>query len=298
MMQLNPHDIRDATPDDSAALFVVQAAIAPIAADQLLPWTQEMEAKLESGSRAWVAARGRRLAGYGLIDPLPGLPGVYDLSGGVVPAYRRRGLGSRLLQRAREVAGEVGVGVLSCRVESLQDETAAFLLSRGFALGHEECSLELTVLDDLPQPALEPGAQMITLPRQQAIAAFLQIYREAFDGKLWSQPYTPDEVEQALIRAEDLLFVARDDRPVGVVWHEQLPDGRGRIEPLAVSEAYQRRGYGRALMLAALQDFRRQRAGIVEIGLWRENEVAMNLYKSLGFLEVANWYYLACSLKG
>src|SRR5690606_23999426 len=106
------------------------------------------------------------------------------------------------------------------------------------------------------------------------------------------------EVEQALIRAEDLLFVARDGRPVAVVWYEQLPDGRGQIEPLAVSEAYQRRGYGRALLLAALQDFRRRRVGIVEIGLWRDNEVAMNLYKGLGFLEVANWYYLACSLKG
>lgn len=298
MMRFNSHDIRDATPDDSAALFVVQAAIVPMAADQLLPWTQEMEAKLETGARAWVAARGRRLAGYGLIDPLPGLPGVYDLSGGVAPAYRRRGLGERLLDRVRETAREMGVGLLSCRVERLEDGTAAFLLRRGFFVEHEECLLELTALDELPHPTLDPAARLITLPREQAIPAFLQVYREAFDGKPWSQPYTANEVAQALIRVEDLLFVARNDRPVGVVWREQLPDGRGRIEPLAVSREQQGRGYGRALLLAALRDFRRQQAGIVEIGLWRDNEVAMNLYKSLGFSEVANWYYLACSPQG
>lgn len=294
---IHEYEIREVGPDEAAALFILHAAIGPADADQLLPWTQELEAKLETGARAWAAVRGRRLAGYGLIDSLPGLPGVCDLSGGVAVAYRRRGLGGRLLGRIREAAREMGVAQLSCRVERLEDEAAAFLLHRGFSVEHEECLLELTALEELPHPAPDPTARLISLPREQAIPAFLQVYGEAFDGKPWSQPYTADEVDQSLIRAEDLLFIARDDRPIGVVWREQLPDGRGRIEPLAVSRDHQGRGHGRALLLAALHDFRRQRVGVVEIGLWRVNAVAMNLYKSLGFSEVANWYYLACSLR-
>ena len=112
-------DIRAAVPDDAASLFVVQAALAPTDAGQMPAWTQEMEDRLESGGRAWVAARGRRFAGYALIDPLPGLPGVYDLSGGIVPARRRQGLGTQILRHVQDAGRELGVGRLSCRVESL-----------------------------------------------------------------------------------------------------------------------------------------------------------------------------------
>jgi hypothetical protein len=51
-------------------------------------------------------------------------------------------------------------------------------------------------------------------------------------------------------------------------------------------------------LLGALHSLRRQGARLVEIGLWRQNAVAMNLYQSLGFFETGNWYYLACDLDG
>ena len=102
-MSLNPfatYDIRDYRHDDAAALFVVQAAIAPVDAGEMLAWTQEIEERVEAGGRVWVAARGRSLAGYGSVDPLPGLPGIFDLIGGVVPSRQRQGIGGRLLAHA------------------------------------------------------------------------------------------------------------------------------------------------------------------------------------------------------
>ena len=51
-----------------------------------------------------------------------------------------------------------------------------------------------------------------------------------------------------------------------------------------------------AMLLAALHNLRRRGARVVEIGLWRQNAPAMNLYISLGFKEAANWYYLACDV--
>ena len=291
-----PDDIRDYQPDDAAALFVLHAAIAPTEAGELLAWTTALDERVELGGRVWVAARGRRPAGYAAIDPLPGLPGIFDLTGGVTPARQRQGLGGRLLAHAVAAAPAVGARQLSARVERLEDETAAFLLRRGFAVEHEECLLELAEWRALPPEPAAPDVAFVTLPRAEAIAAFGRVYDAAFTGRPWSQPYTEAEVATTLARAEDLLFAQRDGELIGVVWHEQLPDGRGRVEPIGIARAHQGQGHGRALLLAALHSLRRQGAPLVEIGLWRANTAAMTLYKGLGFREAANWYYLAREL--
>ena len=83
-------DIRDYQPDDAAALFVLHAAIAPAEVGQLLAWTTALDERVELGGRVWVAARGRRPAGYAAIDPLPGLPGIFELTGGVTPESTKR----------------------------------------------------------------------------------------------------------------------------------------------------------------------------------------------------------------
>ncbi len=297
MILFDTYDVRDYHPDDAAALFVVAAAIEPLDAGQLVAWTEELEGRVENGARVWLLARGRRLAGYALVEPLPGLPGVFDLSGGVVPARRGRGLGGRLLAHVATQAPTLGARQLSARVERLDDEAAVFLLRRGFAMEHEECLLELADLSALPSVPDAPGVAVVSLPRQQAIAEFSRLYEQSFGGRPWSQPYTEAEVAATLARADDLLFATVEGQPVGVVWHERLPDGRGRVEPIGIAAGYQGRGIGRALLLAALHSLRQQGAAPVEIGLWRTNEVAMHLYKGLGFSEVANWYYLARDLR-
>jgi ribosomal protein S18 acetylase RimI-like enzyme len=291
-------EIRDFRPGEAAALFVVHAAIAPAEAGQLLEWSERLEESVETGGLAWVVAGSQRLAGYAITEPVPGLPGVYDLTGGIVPSRRRLGLGGRLLRRAQARAAAAGVRQFSCRVNRLEDEPAPFLLRRGFFVEHEECLLELADLDDLLPIPDEPEGALITFPMPQAVGEFCRVYDGCFGDMPWSQPYTEAEVAAALVSPDDLLFLSQDGAPVGVVWQELLPGERGRIEPIGILAGHRGQGYGRRLLLAALHNLRRRGASLVEIGLWRQNTVAMNLYKSLGFLEVCNWYYLACDLEG
>ena len=298
MMSFSQEEVRAVGPEDVAALFVVYAAITPTDAGQLLAWTQGFEEWLESGGRAWAVGRGRRLVGYAIVDPVPGLPGVFDLEGGIVPARRRQGLGTMLLRHLQREAGKANVRQLSCRVAGLEDETAQFLLKRDFHVEHEECLLELADLNGLPPLPDRLPIELRAFTQAQAVSEFGRIYEESFSGMPWSQPYTEAEVAAALARPEDLLFAVAEDVAVGVVWHELLSDGRGRIEPIGIARRYQGQGVGRGLLLAALHDLRQRGAHSVEIGVWRQNVVAMNLYKSLGFLEVGNWYYLACGLAG
>jgi ribosomal protein S18 acetylase RimI-like enzyme len=207
------------------------------------------------------------------------------------------GGGGRLLAHVAAHAPALGARELSARVERLDDEAAVFLLRRGFAVEHEECLLELANLSALPPVPDAPGVAFVTLPRERAIAEFGRLYEQSFAGRPWSQPYSAAEVAATLGQADDLIFATLDGQPIGVVWNERLPDGRGRVEPIGIAAGHQGRGHGRRLLLAALHSLRRQRAAPVEIGLWRTNEVAMHLYKGLGFSEVANWYYLARDLR-
>ncbi len=288
-----PYDIRQLRPDETAALFVVHAAIEPADAGQLLAWTQEMEERLETGGCAWVVARGRRLAGYAAADPVPGLPGVFDLTGGIVPARRRQGVGTALLRHVQQAAHARGIDQLSSRVDSLDDEVARFLLQRDFYVEHEECLLTLGELSDLPQLPEGPPSDLIAYPYGEAVSRFCRIYDDSFAGKPWSQPYTEDEVAAALASPDDLLFATIEGEPVGVIWHEMTAEGAGRVEPLGIGRAYQGMGHGRRLLLAALHNLRRRGATEVQLGVWRDNHAAMSLYHSLGFTEVDNWYFLA-----
>jgi GNAT superfamily N-acetyltransferase len=296
---LNPlagYQIREAGPGDAADLFILQAAIASTGAGEFLAWTQQLEERLETGSLAWIATAGRRPVGMALIDPLPGLPGVFELNGGIIPARQRQGAGTRLLARVVADAGAWGGNQLSCRVDSLAGATAGFLLRRGFFIEHEECLLERRGLDDLPAIPTRPGDRFISYARERAVTEFCRLYLQSFSDAPWSQPYSPDEVEETLVEAEDLLFWERDGAPVGVAWLEVAEGGRARIEPIGIDRDYQGQGFGHRLLLAALHEFRRRGANLVEIGLWRNNIIAMHLYQSLGFAEVANWYYLAYDL--
>jgi mycothiol synthase len=289
-------EIREAGPDDAATLFIVHAAIASADAGQLFEWTRLLEERLETGGRAWLGFRGRQVAGYALIDPLPGLPGVVDLTGGIIPAGQRQGWGSELLSEVIAISRQAGIRQLSCRVDNLADGPATFLVKRGFTIDHEECLLQLADLSQLPPIPDHPPGNLITHSRPKAVAEFCRLYERSFTGLPWSQPYTEAEVESILSKAEDLLFMENSVETIGVAWLEELGDGQARIEPLGVAQNYQGSGHGRRLLLAALHEFRRRKGSVVEIGLWRDNAAAMRLYQSLGFIEVANWYYLAHDL--
>ncbi len=287
--------IREYTPDDAASLFVLHASIVPTDSGQMVAWTQQLEDKIAVGGRVLVMVDGRRLVAYAALEPLPGLPGLWDLTGGTAVPWRRRGYGSQLLEAVKEQAAGAGARHLSSMVMTLTNEPARFLLERDFYVEHEECLLELDI--SRPAPATPPSAAtVITYNRREAMAHFLSVYEASFDGLPWSQPYSEEEVAGSLRHEDDLLFLAVDGQPVGVVWAELLPGYRGRIEPMGIAAAWQGRGLGQHLLAATIEHLRGRGAQTIEVGTWRSNKAALNLYKRAGFIETANWYYLSHEL--
>jgi ribosomal protein S18 acetylase RimI-like enzyme len=287
------YTVRPYTPGDEAAMYTVTATLHAADAGDLLGWTLRLEETLEAGGAAWVAARGKRVNGYAILAPVPGLPGVFELTGGVATPWQGRGLGTNLLAAVKADAPAVGARRLSCFVADLTGESGRFLLNRGFFVEHEECLLERDMALGLPDAGEHPELAVRTLPRETAVALFPTLYETSFAGLPWAQPYSAAETEALLDRADDLLFLVRGEEPVGFAWLETELAGMGRIEPFGIVADHQGRGYGAWLLRAALARLRERRVAVARLGLWRENTAAMTLYQKAGFNETSNWYYLA-----
>lgn len=253
----------------------------------------------QQGGHGWLAWMGEKTVGYLSATPVPGLDGVVDLHAYVAPALRRRGIGSRLLRVALDALAAAGVRQVSHGVESLAGPAAQFLRSHNFYLEHEEWRMERPHLNALPRLRLPSACRLQTHERAQAISHFRSLYDRSFASTPWHQPYTIADVEAELDDAADLLFLICRGEAVGFVWMRLKRSAAGRageIEPIGVAANHQGHGFGRILLVAALHRLAQRGAQRVRLGVWRDNETALRLYRSAGFRRIGSLYYLARDL--
>jgi ribosomal protein S18 acetylase RimI-like enzyme len=97
----------------------------------------------------------------------------------------------------------------------------------------------------------------------------------------------------------DGVFVAEDDAGsvIGYVTTRLNQTSRiGWIPNLAVDPGHQGKGLGRALLLHAIEFFRRSGMQVAKIETLEQNPVGQKLYPSLGFKEVARQVHYAMRL--
>jgi len=232
------------------------------------------------------------IAGY--MDVAPELAiGRVILDCWIRPEHRRRGLGTKLLGYAVQRAREVGAKVVHVNV--LQDnEVASNVL---FRLGFEcvrrflELRLDMTKVrwQDVDQAVLECACL-----RRGEEDKLTQIQNRSFDGT-WG--YNPNTVEQITYQTnlstcspEDIVLTYDGDEVAGYCWTQIINEGKetagerkGRIYMLGVDPAYRGRGVGKRMLLAGLAYLKSQGLQVVELTADSENEVALALYRSVGF---------------
>jgi ribosomal protein S18 acetylase RimI-like enzyme len=107
------------------------------------------------------------------------------------------------------------------------------------------------------------------------------------------------QVEADVHRDAEGIFVAEQEGAVlGYVttWIDREP-GIGHIPHLALTEAARGLGLGRRLLEHAIDRFHREKIEFVRIETLEQNEIAQNLFPSLGFTEVARQIHYFMPLK-
>lgn len=286
--------IRSYRREDAASLAQVYTALHPGRPLRAAGFHAYVAAALPG--HAWTIADEQPF-GYAVVFAVPGLPHVVDLACGIAPDRQRQGFGSRLLARVLDDLRGTAVSQVACQVPSLESAAALFLRHNGFVLEHEEWQLRLADLATAPLPQPQPGVAIGTWPRREAIPLLQVLYEQSFAGLPWAQPYSAAEIAATLNQPADLLVLEVAGVPGGFAWLRLEEEGAlGVIEPLGVAREHQGRGYGRYLLLSALQELQRRGAHIAQIGAWRTNEAALNLYFSAGFTHHETTTYLAYNL--
>jgi ribosomal protein S18 acetylase RimI-like enzyme len=270
--------IRTRRKADTAVLRQIHQRISP---DQPYPAMHHV----------WLVEVGGQVVGYTAVSSIPGLPNVYNLDGGILPTYRRQGLGSQLLQHVLREAEALRIHQLSHCVTDPDSVGAHFLRHHNFFIEHEEWLMVLPNLQTR-QFADSPPATCKLATRHSPTHLFCQIYDQSFGDTPWYQPYSQEEAENTLECPDDILFLFKDKQPIGFAWLQ----GEA-IEPIGVVREEWGKGYGRALLLAALHKLKQRGAVQAKIGVWRDNRAAVRLYESVGFQHQQTLTYLAYELE-
>jgi ribosomal-protein-alanine N-acetyltransferase len=118
------------------------------------------------------------------------------------------------------------------------------------------------------------------------LEAIMAIENAMFPGDAWSPSTMASEIAG---RHGHYLVAVADDGAIDGYAGLLAPEGSGHgdIQTIAVVDRARRRGLGRTLMLALLNEARRRQATEVFLEVRADNPDARALYEALGFAEIA-----------
>lgn len=231
----------------------------------------------------YYADDGDTLAGYCALDASGGV----ELCGMVHPAHRRRGIGRALLTAATAECRRRGVTHVLLICERASRAGQAFVIATGvqYRFGELRMRLDLASFQDRPQA----GARL-TLRRAgvEDVDLLVRILSAAF--------HDPEDAVRARVERDlpspDAWFTLAllDGEPVGTL--RVVDVGHiANIYAFGVLPAYRGRGLGRRMLGATLDGLRTRGYTSAGLEVETENETAVALYRSCGFVETTTYEY-------
>lgn len=198
----------------------------------------------------------------------------------VHPRFRRRGIASRLLDRACGQDARPGVS-LQAWCPGSWTAMRGFLVARGFAQVSEELEMERGAA--APLAVSEPAP--LPLRDDRLDSQIARLHNQAYESHFGFTPI--DAAEIAATRAMPgaaYLVVTRGGALRGYVHYEAIPEEPPSIESLVVAAAERRRGLGRRLLRSAIDAaLSASGAGSVTLRVRASNAAAIALYTQEGF---------------
>lgn len=286
--------IRDFRSTDSRYLAQIYPQIypkRPFSPNQIKSHIQRI---LDSNGRIWIITHQNTLIGYAAVYPVPGLPTLAEIEGGIIPTKQRQKFASQLLHHIINTLQHSTIQQISQNVANLDTPAAKFLQHHNFFIEHEELHLQL---DDLQSCTwqLQP-CTLQYVDRETAVSTFPTLYDQSFTGTPWHQPYSPDEISITLSPTDEMLYCLHQHTPIGFAWVRYPNATTAEIEPIGIVKEMQGKGNGRSLLTTVLHKLQHQNIQQVQIGVWANNHPARHLYHKLGFHHQNTTTYLAYNL--
>jgi len=238
-----------------------------------------------------------RLVACGAIQPTH-TPDDYRITivGQVHPLYRKRGIGTSLLEWSIAEASKLlstsppdRPHVMLVATELLSTGAVALFEQHGFKQLFAEDVMRRNLDTPLPDAPVPPDIRFATWTPALA-SKFFAVYQAAFRERPGFPNWSPDEWVDWLgtkdddFRAELSLLAYHDDVPVGFITCAE-----GWIVQLGVPPEWRKRGIGSALVSEALSRFRAVGSDHVLLDVNVNNPGAERLYTQLGFERIGRY---------
>ena len=252
-------------------------------------------AVLDDRPVGWVYGRVKRLA--------EGLS-AHMIDGGVLPRWRRHGIGGALQQwveeHLREIAERPQTGGLRV-FRSFAAETEAGTIALLYAAGYDPIRYHFEMIrplaepiPDLPLPAGLEVRPVMPEQYRQVFAALDEAFHDLWSHSEWTENDYQRWTNSSSFQPQLWQVAWAGDEVAGLVlnfidneYNQAFKRRRGWTDPIGIRRPWRRRGLARALIARSLCLLQEQ--GMAEAGLGVDAQNpngALRLYESLGFRAV------------
>ena len=222
---------------------------------------------------------------------------TFEVNGMVHPDYRRQGVFTKLFYLVKEEWKRRNGGTMYLLCDRKAEPGLSFIKKTGASFRHAEYEMflrqeaEYSNNEDLKRIVFRKALNLdaMEIARQNHIYFNDELPEENMvDNSGTSENLIlPEEEEKKGI---SIYLVEIEEKVIGKV-HLQLISGTGGIYGLGILPEYRGKGYGRALLLKAVEILKEQKAAQIMLQVAAENETALRLYKSGGFKETSTMHY-------
>lgn len=215
-----------------------------------------------------------------------------EFEGMVHPEYRRRGIGSRLLQAAKEEGRHSGIEQLILTCKRASTSGTAFAKAIDAKLDFSEHQMVLGTFKDRPVFDERVIFRQAVGPEDSEKVALIMATDRDNDIER-ARKYVVDHVKKPDQRFYMLTFGGTDlgcDEPIGSLRLDEMEQQVG-IYGFVVCPEYRGKGYGRQLLQEAIHTIHNEGSKGVMLEVDVDNTNALGLYLSCGFEIVTTYDY-------